>query len=563
MRWQYLAAIVCACSFNSSAQARDLIVSSPPEIREALASVTAGDRLLLAPGAYGTLDLRNVVYVPAISIAPLDRAAPPVFTSIYLSEVHGLGIDGVIVAYGATQSPLSSYAVNILGGGDISLSGLEIYSAPDGVAGNDAFGVNIRNSARVSVDGCAIHDVYRGVAVLDSDHVTVRRNVIRAAGSDGVIARGAVGLSILDNYFADFAIVDLELQHPDAIQIWSRYALRSNEDIVIRGNLIRRGAGDRSQGVFVKTPEFVTKNLLIEHNVIEQSMAQGIAVVNGDGVTIRNNTVIPYDHQADKPGIEIRAPAANTLVADNVAMAYRLADGVLASGNVAADYFNPWISDFIGRLMAAPESPSRASDFAPLGGVGAAGYVRDLWPGDASAPAGSLTPPPVIADLNFVNGVVDGAPDPVPIAIETHAAGGDYYASAPSPRLSAALSLKIDARLALPSTASGWRLITAVPSSYDLRVDRSRLRFSVWTSDGVSRLDGVHPALLDLSAHDLAFVYDGVNGAMSISVDGVEIARRSAPTGPIDYNPTQRLYVGGAPWGLLFGDGVESLRIAR
>ncbi len=563
MRWKNLAATFCACNFSTSVQARELNVSGPAELRAALASVSPGDRLVLAPGDYGMLDLGHVAYAPAISIEPLDRAAPPVFTSISLSEVNGLAVDGIVVAYGVTQSPLTSYAVNILGGGDISLTAMEIYSAADGAAGNDAFGVNIRNSAHISVDGNSIHDVYRGVAVLDSDNVAVRRNVIRTVGSDGVIARGAVGLSILDNYFADFAIVDPKLQHPDAIQLWSRYALRANQDIVIRGNLIRRGAGDRSQGVFVKTPEFTTKNLLIEHNVIEQSMAQGIAVVNGDGVIIRNNTVILHGHETEKPGIEIRAPAANTLVADNIAMAYRLADGVLTDGNVAADYDNPWISSFIGGLIAAPASPTRASDFAPLGGVGAAEFVRDLWPGDPFAPAGSLTPPAVIADLNFVNGVVDTAPDPVSIARETHSTGGDYYATTPSPMLTAALDLTIDARLVLPSTASGWRLIAAVPSSYDLRIDRSRLRFSVWTSDGVTRLDGVHPALLELSTHDLTFAYDGVAGSMAISVDGAEIARRSAPTGPIAYNPTQRLYVGGAPWGLIYGDGIEALRIAR
>lgn len=563
MRWLKLAAMVGACNFCTSVQARDLIITDPAEFRAALASVSPGDRLLLASGAYGSLDLRDVVFAPAISVEPLDWAAPPVFTSINLSEVNGFSVNGIVVAYGVTQSPLSTYAVNIQGGGDISLKRMEIASAADGVAGNDAFGINIRNSARISVSDNNIHDVYRGVAVLDSDNVTVSRNVIRVAGSDGVVARGAVGLSILDNYFADFAIVDLELQHPDAIQLWSRYALRANQDIVIRGNLIRRSVGDRSQGVFVNTPEFATKNLLIEHNVIEQSMAQGIAVANGDGVVIKNNTVIPHDYQADKPGIEIRAPAANTFVADNIAMAYRLADGALASGNVTADYFNPWISSFIGRLIEAPASPSRASDFAPLGGVGAAAYVRDLWPGDPSAPAGSLTPPAVIADIDFVDGAIDTAPDPVAIAKATNSTGGDYYASAPSPKLTAALNLTIDARLALPSTASGWRLIAAVPSSYDVRVDRSRLRFSVWTPDGVTRLDGVHPALLDVAEHDVTLAYDGVGGAMSISVDGVEIARRTALTGPIDYNPTQRLYVGGAPWGLIFGDGVKKLRIAR
>ena len=79
----------------------------------------------------------------------------------------------------------------------------------------------------------------------------------------------------------------------------------------------------------------------------------------------------------------------------------------------------------------------------------------------------------------------------------------------------------------------------------------------------MTRLDGVSPALLDLASHEIILRYDGATGAMSIALDGVDIARKVAPPGPIAYNPTQRLYVAGAPWGLFFGDGIERLKITR
>lgn len=556
-------AAISAVAIGEIAQAADRSVTGPAELEAAVASAAPGDRLLLAAGAYGALDLRGIRFAPAALIAAADPGNPPVFSSIYLNDVGGVAFKGVRVEYGPTQAPLTSYAVNILGSADVDLDGLEILSAQNGIAGDDAYGVNIRDSARISVRNNNIHDVYRGVAVFDSDDVAIARNRISKVGSDGVVGRGALRLSVLHNYFFDFEIIDMEVQHPDAIQLWSRDAQRPNEDILIRGNLIRRAAGDPSQGVFIKTTEIATIDLKIEENLIEQSMGQGIFAENINGARIQNNTVIPYDFRVDKPGVEIRGNATDAVVTNNIAMAFRMASGVIEAANVTADYFNPWISDYIGNYLNAPGRRAAPDDFSPIAGVGASAFVKDLWVGDPSAPPVSLTPPSVIADLDLTNGFVDRAPQPVTVYEVGAASGLVYYATEPSPTLSAGLIIALEARAALPSAAAGWRLLAAVPNSYDVRIDRNRIRFSVWTASGVARLDGFANAILDFAAHDIATRYDGVAGGMSIAVDGQTIASRAAPVGPTSYNPTQRLYIAGAPWGLYFGDGVEQLKISR
>lgn len=547
-----------------SAQAADYSVSDPAALKTALASAAPGDRILLAPGSYGTLEISAAHFSPTLTLTALDPRSPAQFASIVLDDVRGLLMTQIRVAFGPAKAPLSQYAVNVLRSADIRLDRMEIESADDGIAGNDAYGVNIRDSARVTLNENRIHDVYRGVAILDSDDVSVLRCTVQRVGSDGVVSRGAVRLSIRDNYFSDFAIIDLKVQHPDAIQLWSRGARRANKDITISGNIIRRGRGDPSQGVFVKTPEIATRNLLIEHNIIEQSMAQGIFVENADGVVARNNTVIPSNYRTDKPGIEIRSHSASSVVNDNIAMAYRLTAGVVASANIVADYHNPWISSFIGAQIENPAAPSTPRDYAPVAFAGARDYVRDLWLGDPETKRTNLTPGRIIADLAFDGAfVVDAATDSASVSAVEDESGAVYYASQPSPNLSAALSLSINSRAALPSTVAGWRLLAAVPNSYDVRVDRDRVRFSVWTESGVTRLDGASPAILDLEAHDLDFAFDGAAGRMSISVDGAEIAHRSAPPGPIAYAPTQSLYIGGAPWGLPWSRGIERVKITR
>ena len=557
-------ALFCALSCAASAaRAATYAVFSPADLSAALGKIGPGDVVLLAPGDYGTIVLRDIHLSAPATIRGVFQGERPTIAAIELNDVSGFIFSDIEIVYGATQAPRTTYAVNMFNGSDILFDHVEISSARDGVAGNDAYAMFIRNSARVTVSNSDLHDVFRGVTVFDSDDVTVRRNIITGVGSDGVVGRGAVRLRILDNYFADFAIVDPTRQHPDAIQIWTRGASRASQDLEIEGNIIRRGAGDPSQGIFVGGTEFTTTNLLIARNVIEQSMGQGIAVSNLSNSTIRNNTVIPFDPDKDAPAIDARAVGATVNVNDNIAMAYRLESVVGASGNVKPDYGNPWVPEFIGNYIANPASPAEPADFEALTSSGANAIVDDLWLGDPNAAAASLTPAPVVADFDFTGPLVDRAPNPVQIRPATDKFGAGYFSTDVSPKLTAALRLRIVARCKLPSAAAGRRYVAAVSNSYDLRVDRDRVVFSVWTASGVTRLDASAPAMLDLTAHDLTAAFDGAAGVMTIAVDGIEIARRAAPSGPIAYFPSYRLYAGGAPWGGSFDGGVETLKITR
>ncbi len=376
---------VCvAAAFAGLADAAEFSVANPVELKTALASAAPGDAILLAPGDYGVLDFRRRRFDPAITISAADRTRPPAFKKILFVDVAGVSLSGLTVTYGQAATPLSSYAVDIRGGSNIELSGFEISSAANGVAGDDAYGVIIRDSTSVGVRDSRIHDVFRAIFVADSSAVEIRRNVILAVGSDGVAARGTIGLSVIDNYFADFRNVDPVRFHPDAIQLWSRGAARASENIVIRGNLIRRAAGDPSQGIFIKTPEIAARNVIIEHNVIEQSMGQGIAVDSVDGVIIRNNTVIPFDPATDRPGIDVRSSRGEMAIMDNIMIAARFTGVAAAAANDAAGFHHPDIAAFVAARMAGGSRRTRPEDYAPTGAAGAHDFVKDLWRGDLS-----------------------------------------------------------------------------------------------------------------------------------------------------------------------------------
>lgn len=563
----HLAGIIAlACAFSCVAEtalAATYDVSDEAQLSAALERLGPGDVVQMAPGVYGAIALTGVHLSAPATIRGTNPSVRPVIAAIDLHDVSGIVFSNLEIVYGATQAPSSTYAVYVFNGSDIVFDQMEILSAPDGVIGNDAEALFIRNSARVSVTNNMMHDVFRGVAVFDSDDVTIRRNIITGVGADGVVGRGVVRFKVLENYFADFALVDPVQQHPDAIQIWTRGAFRASRDVEIAGNIVRRGAGDPSQGILISGSEYTTTDIMIERNIIEQSMGQGIALSNISNAIIRNNSVLPFDYVGDAPAIDIRSPMGNVSVNANLAMAYRLDPAVGAADNVKPDYFNPWTPAFVVNYIVDPAAPFAPADFEALTLAGAHGIVRDLWLGDPNAPDRSLTPPPVIVDFDFARTPVDRAPNPVQIAPATDKYGASYFSTDVSPKLTAALSLMIEARCRLPSTAVGYRYVASVSSSYNLRVDRDHIIFSVWTASGVTRLDARAPVMLDLAAHDLTAAYDGIAGVMTVYVDGREIARRAAPTGPIAYYPSYRLFAGGAPWGGSFDGGVETLKISR
>jgi nitrous oxidase accessory protein NosD len=325
--------LLAALAFAGAAEAADLPAGDARALDAALARAAPGDRIVLASGAYGDLVVGPRRDAGMVTIAAADASAPPVFRSIFLRDAEGVTLEGLTVLHGPSSEPLSDRAVEIRRSADIRLEGLRIASAENGAPGDDATGLIIRDSRRVTVTGSRFTDVFRGTVIYDSDDVSVEGNSFARIGSDGVAARGSRDLTVAGNLFTDFTPADPVKWHPDAIQLWSRGAPRANERIVIRGNVVLRGAGGATQGVFIKTPEIASRDILIEGNRIEQSMGQGVFVQNGANVIIRSNSLAAIAPVLHPPAIEVRAPFEKAVVEDNDAPKFRLPPGVEAKRN--------------------------------------------------------------------------------------------------------------------------------------------------------------------------------------------------------------------------------------
>lgn len=327
------AMMIAVLAFAGAAEAADIEAGDARALGAALARAQAGDRILLAPGDYGDLTIGPRRGKGALTLAAADAGSPPVFRSVFIRDAEGVTLSDLIVAFGPAARPLADRAVEIRRSSAIRLERLHVFSAANDDASDDGYGVIVGDSGDVAVIDSRFNDLFRGAAFYDSDDARVSGNSFARIGSDGVVARGARGLTVENNTFTDFTPADPVKWHPDAIQLWSRGAARASERIVIRGNVIRRGAGAPTQGVFIKTPEIASRDILIEGNRIEQSMGQGVFVQNAAGVTIRNNTLAAVEPLMHPPAIEVRAPFEDAVVENNKAPKFRLPAEVDASGN--------------------------------------------------------------------------------------------------------------------------------------------------------------------------------------------------------------------------------------
>ncbi len=576
-----VAAITAVLVASGDAAAVTAQVADLRELEVALRDARAGDKIALAPGDYGALVITNRSFDTPVAIVASNESRPPRFSSIRLTDVAGLTLQGLRVAYGPTDAPLSTYAVEVMRGRNIRLESLFVVSADDGVRGNDAYGVFIRDSNRVGVEKSRFTALFRGVAAFDSDDVLISRNYFSRMGSDGIVLRGARRTEIADNLIVDFETIDPVKHHPDAIQIWDRGAKRSSRSVVIRNNVILRGKGDATQGIFIKTPDSPTEALIVENNVIHQSMAQGIYLNGIRNAIVRNNTVAAFDWGKDRPGIEIVNQGADVKLADNIARTFRTPSNFPREGVKLIDYDNPYLDTFAMRLLHAAFEKERAhpSSFRRVGLAGATPTpaVNDLAGPAPDEPPNAPNIPATIAKIEFAGVPIDRSPfrheiagPPAYIAAGANQnavrfSQGQYFIASPSPAFTAAQRINVSARVRLSPMASGaWGLVAAAPGAWDLRVAGNKVRWTIRTQAGEAiRVDAVGVALAGATFRLLTAQYDGATGAASIAVDGKIVSATAGPKGIVAYYPTRSLTIGGAPKIASFEGEIASLEISR
>lgn len=182
----------------------------------------------------------------------------------------------------------------ILDSEGITLERLSVHGSLDDDPSNDTSAMQIRRSRNVKVVGLEFQQLANAVTHLDSENVLFADNYLHDIRMDGIRGGGTSNLTIERNYFTNFR--PLPADHPDAIQVWNTNTKAPASNILIRNNLIARGAGLPMQGIFVtaQSSRLRYQGVVIRDNLVIGSLYHGITVSGADGVTLVDNTVLTY-----------------------------------------------------------------------------------------------------------------------------------------------------------------------------------------------------------------------------------------------------------------------------
>jgi hypothetical protein len=299
-------------------------VDSAASLIAAMNVAQGGDIILLAPGTYSNLGFKAPpAYSSAVTLTSADPANMAVITDFTLARMSNLTFSKVELATLSHPDKMipggSNYwAFKILKSTDIHFSQVKFHGSLDGDSGNDVQGLQIRDSKNVSITNSEFQQLERALVVSQTYNVKITGNKSFDLRSDGFDFAEVGHVSIIGNTFRNFraAVGD----HPDAIQFWTTGTKTASHDIEIAGNVIARGDGGWTQGIFLRDQigTLPYERVKIIDNLIVGTGYNGIRLQGVKDLTLTGNELVSFKGD-NKTFLLIQG-----------------GDGVVATGNRAA-----------------------------------------------------------------------------------------------------------------------------------------------------------------------------------------------------------------------------------
>lgn len=334
MKLSCVAAAAIICLVPGPAWA--ITITGAAQLTAALNAARGGEVFNLAPGNYGTLNIRNRAFASAITIRSADPSRPATFGRTQLNTVSGVNFSGVTFANplsGAT--PLWTPAVQLYSSARINFSGVTVRGSMDGNAANDGHGIGVRGSTGISISNSTFTQLNRAITLNTSQGILVSGNTVSNVRSEGVNLAQVQNVRIIGNSFSNFHPVNGD--HPDAIQAWTTGTNLPSANVVISGNLIVGSAGARMQGIFITDQTgngaLRYQGVVVTNNTLVGTSWHGITIEHADGIAITGNNVITMpDPKIDRSWI--RVADATGIVNGNTAKQIVLGPGITSANNI-------------------------------------------------------------------------------------------------------------------------------------------------------------------------------------------------------------------------------------
>lgn len=291
-------------------------VDSASALNLAIKSVKAGDVILLSAGTYSDVDVKGIAIDGNVTISSKDPGNPAIITDIFVSGSKGFTFSNLELA---TTKEYGLHPYQIVNSENVSFDKVNAHGTLDNAPRNDPNAFLIDNSKNVSITNSEFHEFDNGIIHLDSTGLTISGNKFHDIGSDGIHGAGSSNVLVSKNFFTDF--YPSELDHPDAIQFFTRGAEAASHDIVVIDNVVVRGNGAPIEGVFFRDQmgNMPFENVTISNNLIVGALWDAITVLQGNNVTVTGNKVFSYKDQDARINVSF---STNAVVEGNTAVSY-------------------------------------------------------------------------------------------------------------------------------------------------------------------------------------------------------------------------------------------------
>jgi Ca2+-binding RTX toxin-like protein len=272
-------------------------VSNGAELQAALSSAVGDDRIVLADGNYGKVNVFNRNYASTVTIEAATPSGAHI-DGLFVAGSKNLNFIGLDVGRALNAGELTSTQLSwIKSSSNITLDGMHFHGSLDGNPKTDGVGLTVTSVTGFEVTNSKFDDLYRGLVLQKSTNATISNNEITTIRSDGIISAANDDLLIQGNHIGEFRPVAGD--HADAIQFWNTGQTKGQTNITIKDNVIFQSyfsgvEGTGIQGIFMSDPlTYGYKNVLIENNLLYSNDAYNGIYVNGaTDVQISDNSVL-------------------------------------------------------------------------------------------------------------------------------------------------------------------------------------------------------------------------------------------------------------------------------
>jgi hypothetical protein len=299
-----------------------ITVKNAAELMSAFATAKDGDRIELAAGNYGGVDLAGRKFSAGVTITSADLKHRAVLTDyLNISNVAGVTVQGIDVD-AAKLAPKDSYTrVTLFGSSNLTLKDMSIEgylpTASEGVSPSAAttklepvagygydVGVVVAYCTGVAMSQLDVTDVRMGFNLGNSSNLQIDNLDIYKV-REGIDLHDVDDVMIENSAFHSFNRVPLD--HPDMIQYWGTASTSGVHDLTIQNNVFWQDPNDTFTqtiyGSMMHAPNanVTATNFTIANNLIVNGQANAISLHGVTGVQITDNVLLPKADLPDDP----------------------------------------------------------------------------------------------------------------------------------------------------------------------------------------------------------------------------------------------------------------------